>query len=127
MLNEERVLLLGGSMHPSRATPQTWEAALDEAVHQGLNLITVYVIWAEHQPSMHRPLDWSLRGQVPCPVNDSERRDSCPWNLGQAIRSVANRGLFVHIRLGPYVCAEYTYGGIPEWLPLLYPNMSMRP
>jgi Glycosyl hydrolases family 35 len=126
LLNEERVLLLGGSMHPSRATAQTWEAALDEAVHQGLNLITMYVIWAEHQTSMHRPVDWTLRGEVPCTTKDSDKRDTCQWNLGQAIRSAANRGLLVHIRLGPYVCAEYSYGGIPEWLPLLYPNMSLR-
>jgi hypothetical protein len=24
------------------------------------------------------------------------------------------------------VCAEYSYGGIPEWLPLKYPDMNMR-
>ena len=26
--------------------------------------------------------------------------------------------LFVNLRIGPYVCAEWTYGGIPVWLGL---------
>ncbi|KAL7471858.1 hypothetical protein ACHAXS_012210 [Conticribra weissflogii] len=48
------------------------------------------------------------------------------WDLASAISSAASRGLFVHLRIGPYVCAEYSYGGIPEWLPLSYPHMNMR-
>lgn len=137
LLNGDRALFLGGSMHPSRATKQTWEAALDEAVHQGLNLITIYVIWAAHQPRKDRPFDWTLQTKHQQQLFDSmsfrgddgepsTTRSGSPWDLSQAIRAVANRGLFVHIRLGPYVCAEYSYGGIPEWLPLTHGNMSMR-
>jgi hypothetical protein len=48
------------------------------------------------------------------------------WSVASAIRSAAHGGLFVHVRLGPYVCAEYNTGGIPEWLPLVYPNMTLR-
>jgi Glycosyl hydrolases family 35 len=130
LLNRNRALFLGGSMHPARATQQTWEAALDEAVHQGLNLITIYVIWAAHQHTRHSPLDWTLPQLNVSSCADGKRSSSssgCAWDLAQAIRSAANRGLFVHIRLGPYVCAEYSYGGIPEWLPLMHANsMSMR-
>jgi hypothetical protein len=36
-INDERVLLLGGSLHPSRATKETWDHALDEVVRNGLN------------------------------------------------------------------------------------------
>lgn len=123
-LNGDRALFLGGSMHPYRATQKTWEAALDEAVHQGLNLITMYVIWAAHQPTQTSPLDWTLQRNVPC--GDSNGTSTCTWSLEQAIRSAANRGLFVHVRLGPYVCAEYSYGGIPEWLALTNEKISMR-
>mmetsp|Transcript_11233 Transcript_11233/g.17196 ORF Transcript_11233/g.17196 Transcript_11233/m.17196 type:complete len:169 (+) Transcript_11233:543-1049(+) len=35
--------------------------------------------------------------------------------------------MFVYIRMGPYVCAEYNYGGIPEWVPLMKKEgMAMR-
>lgn len=111
LLNGTRVLLLGGSMHPVRNTRQTWEHQLDEAVHQGLNLITLYVMWSWHQPKCASRLDWNI-------VDD--------WDLKDAIVSAGQRGLFVHLRLGPYVCAEYSYGGIPEWLALTDPTMRMR-
>jgi Glycosyl hydrolases family 35 len=63
MINRDRVLLLGGSLHPGvRATRATWDLALDQAVHNGLNLITIYVFWSAHQPFPNRPLDWSFFG-----------------------------------------------------------------
>jgi len=135
-LNDDRVMFLGGSMHPARATLETWNAALDEAVRNGLNLVTVYVIWSVHQPFADRPIDWRLPNHIGC-HRDSDGDDQdpyeyeyfgedCAWTLARAIRAAANRGLFVHIRIGPYVCAEYSYGGIPEWLPLKYPDIRMR-
>lgn len=123
LLNGERVLLLGGSLHPSRATRMTWEHALDEVVNNGLNLITLYVMWADHQPVPTKEIDWNFPKSIDC---DDTKGDSCEWNLSSAIRSAARRGLFVHIRIGPYDCAEYSYGGIPEWIPLKHPNMAMR-
>jgi hypothetical protein len=102
LINDERALFLAGSMHPSRATKATWEAALNEAVLNGLNMVTIYIIWAAHQPLPHREIDWSLPGQPECEGS----RSSCRWDLAGSIRAAANRGLFVHIRVGPYVCAE---------------------
>lgn len=112
LINNERVFFLGGSMHPSRATPLTWSLALDAAVENGLNLITIYVMWSAHQRLANQTLDWTF--------------EAGDWDLAGAIRAAANRGLFVHVRIGPYVCAEYSYGGIPEWLPIKYPEMDMR-
>ena len=111
LLNGERALFLSGSLHPVRATKETWALALDDAVRQGLNMVTLYVFWAAHQPFPDMDFDWSFPGN---------------WDLASAIRAAANRGLFVHIRIGPYVCAEYSYGGIPEWVPLNKPDMVMR-
>lgn len=119
LINGDRALFIGGSMHPSRATPETWEKALDLAVDNGLNLITVYIIWAAHQPTTNSSLDFNL---TPKPIGQSPPE----WSIASSIRSAAKRGLFVHIRIGPYVCAEYNYGGIPEWVPLSDPDMSMR-
>ncbi|KAG7346831.1 beta-galactosidase [Nitzschia inconspicua] len=125
-LNGERVFFLGGSMHPSRATQQTWNMALNEAVQNGLNLITIYVMWADHQPFPDQDIDWSFQKGIECQSPENRLTEACDWSLAAAIRSAANRGLFVHLRLGPYTCAEYSYGGIPPWLPLQKPNMHLR-
>ena len=129
-INDDRVLFLGGSMHPARTTRQTWNFALDEAVQNGLNLITIYVMWSDHQPVRNKEInwtfsDWSSPHNGPC--HDTDGDISCEeWNLAAAITSAADRGLFVHLRVGPYDCAEYSYGGIPEWLLLEKPNMRLR-
>ena len=113
LINDDRVFLLGGSLHPSRATRATWERALNEAVQNGLNLITLYVVWSLHQPFSTSELNWSF------PIQPD-------WTLAEAILAAKDRGLFVHVRIGPYICAEYSYGGIPEWVPLKYPDILMR-
>ena len=134
-LNADRALFLGGSLHPVRATRATWELALDEAVRNGLNLVTIYVFWAAHQPFKDQQLDWKLNNfaikeQQHDATTTTMLQDGGDWELADAIWSCARRGLFVHIRVGPYVCAEYSYGGIPEWLPVQqqqqHPDISMR-
>ena len=129
-INGDRIFLLGGSMHPARATSETWKSALDSAVSNGLNLITIYVMWSDHQPVPNRAIDWTFPDwssptETACRDDDGEK--SCrDWNLAAAIRAAAKRGLFVHLRIGPYDCAEYSYGGIPEWLLVEKPNMRLR-
>jgi Glycosyl hydrolases family 35 len=128
LLNGNRALFLSGSIHPNRATKQTWELALDHAVQQGLNMITIYVFWAEHQPLPNRDIDWTLPAGkgVACQPASERQPSYCGWSLADAIRAAANRGLFIHARIGPYACGEYNYGGIPEWVPLHKPHMKMR-
>jgi len=129
LVNDAPILLLGGSLHPVRHTRSTWNGALDEAVHMGLNLVTLYVIWSAHQPFADSDFDWSLPGNdFLCKDDDSDASYSsdCPWTLGSAIQQAAERRLWVHLRLGPYACAEINYGGIPEWVAHGNANMSLR-
>ncbi len=125
LLNGERSFFLGGSFHPSRATKMTWNYALDEAVRNGLNLITLYVMWSAHQILPNSKMDWGFPGSYGVACED-DLDHSCGWNLASSIRSAADRGIFVHLRIGPYDCAEYNYGGIPEWLSLHKPKLEMR-
>ena len=92
-------------MHPARATRQTWNYALDEAVENGLNLITIYVMWSDHQPLPDKPIDWTfsdwdwdLSQKRSCrdTINDKSCDD---WNLAAAIQAAGNRGLFVHVSI----------------------------
>lgn len=109
LLDGKRSLLLSGSIHGPRATPETWGPALDLAVQQGLNMMEVYVFWNVHAP-----------------INNATMIFNGSANLGQLINMCAERGLFVTLRIGPYVCAEWDYGGLPIWVGVTYPEIEFR-
>ena len=97
-LNDQPVTFLSGSIHYPRSTPGMWPALMKQAAADGLNMIQIYVFWNWHQPT-EDVLDWSGRG-----------------NLTLFLDAIAEAGLFANLRIGPYVCAEWDYGGIPTWL-----------
>jgi beta-galactosidase GanA len=37
-------------------------------------------------------------------------------NLTNFMQKAQDAGIFINLRIGPYVCAEWTYGGLPAWL-----------
>lgn len=37
-------------------------------------------------------------------------------NLPKFIQLAAEAGLWVNVRIGPYICGEYYFGGIPVWM-----------
>ena len=81
-------------LHPPRGTPETWDSWFALARKNGSNMVQVYVFWNFHEP-VEGQIDWSGRA-----------------NLTDFVRRAASAGLFVNLRIGPYVCAEWTYGGI---------------
>jgi Glycosyl hydrolases family 35 len=127
-LNNASTLLIGASVHPVRHTPSSWEYTLQHAVTSGVNLITVYVFWDHHQRfSSQSPYDWTIATVLDASENSSAAATS-NWTLADALWTAAiSYGMFIHIRIGPYTCAEYSYGGIPEWVMLENPdNMTLR-
>ena len=75
--------------------------SFQEAKLQGINLLETYVFWDLHEPS---------QGQFYFPDYPSSA------NLVDYLRQAQEHGLYVHLRFGPYVCAEWNYGGLPVWL-----------
>ncbi|KAL5072355.1 hypothetical protein RYX36_011339, partial [Vicia faba] len=47
------------------------------------------------------------------------------YDLVRFIKTVQKVGLYVNLRIGPYVCAEWNFGGIPVWLKYV-PGISFR-
>lgn len=41
------------------------------------------------------------------------------------MKTVQEAGLFLHLRIGPYACAEWNYGGFPLWLHFI-PGIQFR-
>ena len=97
-LNDEPVLFMSGSIHYPRSTPAMWPVLMNAAREDGINMIEIYVFWNGHEP-VEGQLDWSGR-----------------YNLTLFLDAISQAGLFANLRIGPYVCAEWDYGGIPVWL-----------
>jgi beta-galactosidase len=90
--------IISGEMHYPRVPRAEWRARLRMARAMGLNAITTYVFWNEHE---QEPGVYDFTGQ----------RD-----LAEFIREAGEEGLYVILRPGPYVCAEWEWGGYPAWL-----------
>jgi len=99
-INGSRTLLLGGSFHPPRIAFGDWDRLLAAARADGLNHVQIYVFWNFHERT---------RGEYD--FTPGTRAD-----LAGFFAAAARAGLFVNVRIGPYVCAEWNGGGFPLWL-----------
>jgi beta-galactosidase len=99
--------IVSGEMHYPRIPREYWRARLKMARAMGLNAITTYVFWNEHEPA---PGVYDFSGN-----ND----------VAEFIREAQQEGLWVILRPGPYVCAEWEFGGYPAWL-LKDPTTQVR-
>ena len=99
-INSKRTIILSGSVHYPRSTPGMWDQIFAEMIKDGLNAVEVYVFWNIHQPKSEQ----------------DEFNFSGPANLLLFLEKAAKAGLFVNLRIGPYVCAEWNYGGFPVWI-----------
>ncbi|WP_433967382.1 glycoside hydrolase family 35 protein [Tunturiibacter gelidiferens] len=85
-------------MHYPRIPRAYWRQRFRMAKAMGLNTITTYVFWNVHEP---RPGVYDFSGN-----ND----------VAEFVREAQQEGLYVILRPGPYVCAEWEFGGYPPWL-----------
>lgn len=90
--------IISGELEYAKIPRADWKDRLQKAHALGLNTITVYVFWNLHEP---KPGVYDFAGQ-----ND----------VAEFIREAAAEGLYVILRPGPYVCAEWDLGGYPAWL-----------
>ncbi|KAM1836147.1 hypothetical protein ACFX14_018109 [Malus domestica] len=97
-IDGKRRLLLSGSIHYPRSTPQMWPDLIKKSKEGGLDTIETYVFWNVHEP-VRRQYDFT--GNL---------------DLVRFLKTVQDEGLYAVLRIGPYVCAEWNYGGLPVWL-----------
>ena len=99
--------IISGAIHYERVPRAYWRDRMRKARAMGLNTIETYVFWNKHEPS---PGQYDFSGQ-----ND----------IAEFVHEAQQEGLFVILRPGPYVCAEWEFGGYPAWL-LREPGMVVR-
>ncbi|KAF2318146.1 hypothetical protein GH714_001121 [Hevea brasiliensis] len=84
-----------------------WPDLIQKAKDGGLDVIETYVFWNGHEPS-------------PGTYYFGDRYD-----LVKFIKLIQQAGLYAHLRIGPYVCAEWNFGGFPVWLKYV-PGIEFR-
>ena len=99
--------ILSGEMHYPRIPHQYWRHRLRMMRAMGLNTVATYVFWNLHETE---PGKWDFEGDK---------------NLAEYSRIAGEEGLMVILRPGPYVCAEWEFGGYPWWLQNI-PGMEIR-
>ncbi|KAI9193696.1 uncharacterized protein BJ171DRAFT_524274 [Polychytrium aggregatum] len=98
-IDDKRTFLIVGSIHYPRSTPSMWPQLFAKSKQAGINTIDTYVFWNLHEPE---------EGQYDFSTDYA--------NLPLFLKLADDAGLKVILRIGPYVCAEWNYGGIPAWL-----------
>ncbi|GLT83017.1 hypothetical protein SLE2022_013300 [Rubroshorea leprosula] len=89
VIDGKRRVLLSVSIHYPRSTPEVWPELIQKSKEGGLDVIETYVFWNYHEP---------VRGQ-----HYFEGR----FDLVKSVKTVQEAGLFVHLRIGLYACAEW--------------------
>ncbi|KAL9154070.1 hypothetical protein ABFS82_10G089600 [Erythranthe guttata] len=107
IINGQRKILISGSIHYPRSTPEMWPDLIQKAKDGGLDVIQTYVFWNGHEPS---PGNYNFEGR---------------FDLVKFIKLAHQAGLYVHLRIGPYVCGEWNFGGFPVWLKYV-PGIEFR-
>ncbi len=108
LLDGKPYQIISGEMHPARIPKEYWKHRIQMAKAMGCNTIAAYVFWNYHEQEEGK-FDFT-----------SENRD-----IAEFVKLVQAEGMWVLLRPGPYVCAEWEFGGLPPYL-LRIPDIKVR-
>ena len=98
MLDGKPFVVKAAEVHYPRIPRPYWEHRIKMCKALGMNTLCLYVFWNIHE---QREGEYDFTGQ-----ND----------VAEFCRLAQKNGMFVIVRPGPYVCAEWEMGGLPWWL-----------
>ncbi|XP_068483389.1 beta-galactosidase 13-like [Phaseolus vulgaris] len=98
IINGKRELLFSGSVHYPRSPPESWPMLIDKARRGGINVIQTYIFWNIHETE---------KGKFKM---DPE------YDFVRFMQICHEKGMYVTLRLGPFIQAEWNHGGLPYWL-----------
>ncbi|NOU18741.1 MAG: beta-galactosidase [Bacteroidales bacterium] len=108
LLDGKPYQVISGEMHPARIPAEYWRHRIQMAKAMGCNTIAACVFW-NYQEISEGVYDFSTWNR----------------NLAKFISIAQEEGMMVLLRPGPYVCAEWDFGGIPAYL-LRIPDIKVR-
>jgi beta-galactosidase len=108
LLDGKPFRIISGEMHPARIPREYWRHRIRMAKAMGCNTIAVYLFWNYHESA---PGVWDFK--------------TGNHDIGAFIRICREEKMWVLLRPGPYVCAEWDWGGLPFYL-LKIPDIKVR-
>lgn len=98
LLNGKPFVVKAAEVHYPRIPKAYWEHRIKMCKALGMNTLCLYVFWNIHEPQQDQ-FDFSGSNDV-----------------AAFCRLAQKNGMYVIVRPGPYVCAEWEMGGLPWWL-----------
>ena len=98
LLNGEPFIVKAAELHYPRIPRPYWEHRIKMCKALGMNTVCLYVFWNFHE---QREGEFDFTGQK---------------DIAEFCRIAQKNGMYVIVRPGPYVCAEWEMGGLPWWL-----------
>ena len=98
LLNGEPFIVKAAEVHYPRIPRPYWEHRIQMCKALGMNAVCIYIFWNIHE---------QREGQFDFTGNN---------DVAEFCRLAQKNGLYVIVRPGPYVCAEWEMGGLPWWL-----------
>ena len=98
LLNGEPFIVKAAEVHYPRIPRPYWEHRIKMCKALGMNAVCIYIFWNIHEQK---------EGQF----NFTDNND-----VAEFCRLAQRNGMYVIVRPGPYVCAEWEMGGLPWWL-----------
>ena len=98
LLNGEPFVVKAAEIHYPRIPRPYWEHRIQMCKSLGMNAVCIYMFWNIHEQQ---------EGQF----NFTDNND-----IAEFCRIAQKNGMYVIVRPGPYVCAEWEMGGLPWWL-----------
>ncbi|MEP7231326.1 MAG: beta-galactosidase family protein [Ginsengibacter sp.] len=108
LLDGKPLQIISGEMHPARIPREYWRQRIQMAKAMGCNAIAAYIFWNYLE---------TKEGQFDLSTGNK--------NVAEFIRICKEEGMWVLLRPGPYVCAEWDFGGLPSYL-LKIPDIKIR-
>ncbi len=107
LLDGKEIKIISGAVHYFRNMPDTWSDIFKKMKAMGLNCVETYCAWNMHEK---HPGEFDFTKNL---------------NIGEFIRAAQREGLLVIVRPGPYICAEWEFGGLPWWIQT-FDDMEIR-
>lgn len=98
LLNGEPFVIKAAELHYPRIPKPYWEQRIKMCKAMGMNTICLYIFWNYHEAEEGK---FDFSGQK---------------DIAAFCRLAQENGMYIIVRPGPYVCAEWEMGGLPWWL-----------
>ena len=98
VVNGKPTVISAGEIHYARVPRELWRERLVKMKRAGFNAVSTYVFWNAQEPA-------------PGVFEMGDNLDLDAW-----LTTIEDVGLYAIVRPGPYNCAEWLAGGIPQWI-----------